>query len=215
MPTHADPHQRERLQWDIEELIRPGGLIDQIEELMPKQTATADTNKCHRGHLFGPPIPWHAEAAAVLMDIHVGARDLENLIRYQINGTTRNRGGSDGNTRLAIREIGRLSYALPAAQVEDAAAMVRRWVTAARQIGDIDQADRWVPLPRQPGHYPPPCPYCDTYALRMSRRAGEVRCINPECADARGRRPVARMAHGLLSGDAYLAFADGREVTYQ
>lgn len=215
MTLCADPQICERLTWEVEELINPGGLIDQLNKLMPEQICSADADKSHRGQQFGAPIPWHPEAGQIYMTIHAGARELENNMRYQLNRTTKQRGGSDNNTRKALTEITRLAYALPAPTVEDATAMVRQWVTAARQIRDIDQADRWVPLPRTPGHYPPPCPYCDTYALRMSRRAGEVRCINPDCTDGRGRRPVARMAHGLLSGDAYLAFADGREVTYQ
>ena len=215
MTTRTDPQLCERLTWEVEELINPGGILDQLKQLMPQQTATAETDKSHRGQQFGAPIPWHPEAGHVYMTIHAGARELENEIRYRLNGTLKNRGGSDGNPRAALAAITQLAYALPAEHVEDAAALVGKWVTAARQIRDIDQADRWVPLPRTPGHYPPPCPYCSTYALRMSRRAGEVRCINTECQDGRGRRPVARMAHGLLSGDAYLAFADGREVTYQ
>jgi hypothetical protein len=108
-----------------------------------------------------------------------------------------------------------LAYAVPAEVAADAAERVAHWVRSARQIRDLDQADRWVPLPRDPGRMPPPCPYCDTYSLRMSRRAGEVRCIAPECCDDRGRRPVARMEIGQLSGDAYLAFADGREIVYR
>lgn len=211
----AAPLTHDRLHWDVEELTNAGGLLDQLNALLPVPTSTLDNSPLRHIKTFGAPAPWHPEAGNILMAIHAGARDLENEMRYRLNGTTAKRGGSEVNTRKALASVVRLAYALPAPVVEDAANQVAGWVRAARQIHDIDQTDRWVPLPRAPGMMPPPCPYCDTYALRMSRRAGEVRCINPECVDDRGRRPVARMAYGHLTGDAYLAFGDGREVVYE
>ena len=149
------------------------------------------------------------------MAIHTGARDLETEMRYRVTKTIRGRGGSDANTRLALRAVGGLVYAVPGPVADDAARRVAQWAENIRTVGDIDQAHRWTPLPQAPGCDPPPCPYCDLFSLRMSRTAYLVRCINSACVDDRDRRPVARMMAGGLTGDAYLAFGDGREVVYQ
>lgn len=205
---------QDQLTGDIDTLTKPGGLLDQLTALITEQASNPDTKHITK-RLTGSSPPWHAEAAHVLTEIHQGARDLENDIRYSITGRTMTRGGSDANTRKALHAITQLTPAVPEHITRHAAGQIAGWVRAAQRIRDIDQTERWVPLPRMPGMRPPPCPYCRTYGLRMNRMAGEVRCVNRECVDDEGRRPVARMEHGRLTGDAYLAFADGREVIYQ
>lgn len=204
----------EQLSWDVEELTRHGGLLDTLSGLLPEIVSVADVGTTTGHKVSGSPAPWHAEAADVLMTIHAGARELENAMRYRITGNARTRGGSDANTRDALAAVVKLAPALPEPIADDAAAQVARWVRQARQVRDIDQADRWVSLPRMPGMLPPPCPYCLTYALRMSRIAGEVRCLNVDCRDDNGRRPIARMQYGRLSGDGMLVFADGSLIVY-
>lgn len=200
---------------DVDHLVRPGGILDQLEALLPEPVADPSTGTTSHHKVTGSPAPWHAEAAAVLLDIHAGARELEADLKYRVAGRAPEpRGGSDVNTRSALRSIVRLAEALDDDQVKDAARTVGRWVTTARQLRDIDQADRWEPLPRRPGALPPPCEYCATYSLRWNRRSGEVRCVNGDCRDGDGHRPVARMEIGRLTGTAALVWRDGRTVTY-
>jgi len=200
---------------DVDHLVRPGGILDQLEALLPEPVADPSTGTTSHHKVTGSPAPWHAEAAAVLLDIHAGARELEADLKYRVTGRAPEpRGGSDVNTRSALRSIVRLAEALDDDQVKDAARTVGRWVTTARQLRDIDQADRWEPLPRRPGALPPPCEYCATYSLRWNRRSGEVRCVNGDCRDGDGHRPVARMEIGRLTGTAALVWRDGRTVTY-
>lgn len=205
----------ERLSWDVEELTRYGGLLDILSALLPEPVAIATVGAYGVHRVSGSPAPWHAEAADVLMAIHAGARELENDMRYRVTGNASNRGGSDANTRDALAAVVALAPAVSEPAARDAAGLVARWVRQARQVRDVDQADRWVTLPRMPGMSPPPCPYCQTYALRMSRTAGEVRCLNAECLDDDGRRPVARMEYGRLSGDGVLVFRDGSQIVYE
>jgi hypothetical protein len=199
---------------DVDHLVRPGGILDTLEALLPEQVTDPTGEPSHQ-KVTGSPAPWHAEAAAILLDVTEGSRRLEASLRRDVSGRLgERRGSSDHNTRAALRSIVRLAEALDDDQVKTAARIVGRWVTFARQLRDIDEADRWEPLPRQPGALPPACPYCATYSLRWNRRSGEVRCVNVECRDGDGARPVARMEIGRFTGTAALVWRDGRSVTY-
>lgn len=200
---------------DVDHLVRPGGILDALEALLPEPVADPQTGGGNRAKVSGSPAPWHAEAAAILLDITEGARRLEASLRRDVSGRLGDRrGNSTPNTRAALKSAVRLCEALDDGQVKTAARIVAHWVTAARQLRDIDEADRWEPLPRRPGTLPPPCDHCQTYSLRWNRRSGEVRCVLPDCRDDDGHRPVARMEIGRFSGQAALVWRDGRTVTY-
>lgn len=199
---------------DVDHLVRPGGILDTLEALLPEQVTDPAAIGAHQ-EITGSPAPWHTEAAAILLTIHEGARRLEASLRRAVTGRHgARRGSSTPNTRAALKSCVRLAEALTDDQVETAARIVAHWVTAARQLRDIDQADRWEPLPRQPGMLPPACDYCATYSLRWNQRSNEVRCVNPDCYDADGHRPIARMEIGRLTGTAALVWRDGRTATY-
>jgi hypothetical protein len=199
---------------DVNELTRDGGVLDQLEQLLPEQVTDPTTGGGHQ-KITGSPAPWHAEAAAALLTIHEEARRLEASLRREVTGNLgRRRGGSQTNTREALDAIVKLTEAVCDDEVKTAARIVARWVTSARQIRDIDQADRWEPLPRLPGMLPPACDWCSTYALRMNRLTGEVRCTNSRCRDEEKRRPVALIVTGTYSGQSSLVWQDGRSVVY-
>lgn len=194
---------------DVDHLVRPGGLLDRLEALLPEQVTDPSSGGTRR-KVAGSPAPWNAEAAAVLLDIHEGARRLEAALRQAVTGRLgERRGASTENTRAALKSIVRLAEALDEDRQADAARIVSRWVTAARQLRDIDEADRWEPLPRCPGELPPKCPWCDCFSLRMCKARSEVRCLNSVCVDERGRRPIARLEIGTVSGEPMLVFDDG------
>lgn len=196
---------------DIHELVRPGGILAHLVALLREPVAdpTVGTRSHHK--VSGSPAPWHVDVAVVYTDIHAGARRLENDLLEQLTGRRRRppRGGSDDNTREALRSIEKLLAGVDPARQRDAAEEVASWLRAARRLRDIDTQETWSPLPRAPRATPPTCPYCQLFSLRMNRRAGEVRCMNRDCVDDDGERPVATMG---VSG--VLLFRDGYQVTY-
>lgn len=200
-----------RLREDVRQLTRDGGLLDQINKLIGELNKN-QADKTITGETMATRPPWHAEAANMIMTIHSGARELENELRLHCGYNPINRGGSENNTRQSLNAIAKLAYAVDKHALKRAAKQIDAWVTGILQISDIDQSEKWVPLPRRPRMAPPPCPYCRTYMLRMLRRAGEVRCFNPACRDNEGHRPHARMEYGQYSGTAYVLFADGTEI---
>ena len=161
--------------------------------------------------------PWQGEAAAVYWTIHFGARNLEDACRYAIGlkPLTPRRGGSADNTDEALKTIGNYGPTLPADMLGEVRRRVESWATSIDQLSDIDLADVWVPVPRQPGALPPACPYCQLFTLRMTVRREIVRCFNPPCRDTAGVPPVARMERGKLTGDGMLVFNDSTVIHYR
>jgi hypothetical protein len=93
---------------------------------------------------------------------------------------------------------------------------VERWVRIAGALPAIDETESWSALPNLPAlGAPPPCPYCGTLALRMRKRAGEVRCFFPSCEDGDGRPTRARMERGRLTGEARMVFGDGTMMMFE
>lgn len=161
--------------------------------------------------------PWQGEAAAAYWTIHFGARNVEDVCREHVGlpPLRPRRGGSSANTDEALRMIANCAPTLPADILRAVRARVEKWATMIEQLSDIDLADVWVPVPRQPGALPPACPYCTLFTLRMTVRREIVRCFNPACRDADGRPPIARMERGRLTGDGMLVFADQTVVHYR
>lgn len=213
--TNATPGSIEQIALDVAELTREAGIIDQLRELLPEQPEDPTIGTMSRTKA-GSRAPWHPEAAAAFVAIHAGARELERDLRYRVTGHSgKERGGTDQNTRDALAAITSLVYAVDEPTQRETGHEIATWLRAARQIRDIDRQDRWVPLPRQKGYLPPACDYCHTYALRMNRRTGAVRCSNSGCIDDNGDRPTARMHIGRYSGQGALVWRDGREVIYK
>ncbi len=203
----------EQLRLDVHELVRPGGLLDTLEALVPEQVGDPSVGRLSRRLAHSAP-PWHTEAAETLMLIHTGARDTEAKLAYLVLHIRRRRGSSWANTRHALEAIPDLATRAGRPHDDHARREVELWIRMARQLRDVDQQERWATLPRQPGHIPPPCPYCGTYALRWSPTSGNVRCTNTDCVDEGGHRPKATMRQGRYSGQAALVWRDGREICY-
>lgn len=190
-------------------------LLPRLAELLPEQVADPTRGTLSHHRVTGSPAPWHPEAGPVLMTIHAGAREVETLLRYHLTGRLgEDRGGSDGNTEAALEAIVRLVYGVP----DDLARFVRReldrWIEQARQIRDIGESERWIPIHVPKGQLPPACPYCRTYSLRVAQESGRVRCANPRCEDGSGQRPAGRIDRNRLDGSAMLVWADGRTIYY-
>lgn len=149
--------------------------------------------------------PWNSAAADAYWDLYFGAGNLVNEMRYAI-GLRILRVPNRGED--AFRQIYNLAPSSPPEVVAEACRRLERWAERAMQVPAIDESEPWVPVPGI-GPKPPACPFCNTYALRMKRRAGEVRCFFPDCADADGSPTCARMEPGRMTGEARLVFGDG------
>ena len=57
----------------------------------------------------------------------------------------------------------------------------------------------------------PACPYCQRPMLRVYARDGRVTCLAyGSCLDSNGRHPVGTLTIGAVSGEPYIAWADGK-----
>ena len=190
-------------------------LLDQLRALLTEQVADATRGSTQHHKVTGSPAPWHPEAGPVLMTIHAGARELERDLRYHVTGRMpEERGGSDGNTAAALDSIVRLVHGVPDDHARDARRDLDRWIEQAKQVRDIGEAERWIPIHVPAGHLPPECPYCKTFSLRVAQESGRVRCANQVCEDGEGNRPSGRIDKNRLNGSAMLVWADGRTIYY-
>lgn len=190
-------------------------LLPRLAELLPEQVADPTRGTLSHHRVTGSPAPWHPEAGPVLMTIHAGVRELEADLRYHVTGCAGTaRGGSDGNTLAALDAIVRLAFGTPDDVAQDAARRLGRWIEQARQIRDIGESERWIPIHVPKGQLPPSCPYCRTFGLRVAQESGRVACANPKCVDENGERPKGRIDKNRLDGSAMLVWADGRIAYY-
>lgn len=155
--------------------------------------------------------PWAAEAANAYWLIWFGSRTLADRMRAGLG--LQDVGWPRGGHGLAV--IRSVASVADEAMLRDARQVVERWRDTALQIRDIDEADRWVPVPRALGSRPPQCPYCKTMSLRLNRARGVVRCAFPGCADSAGNPTQARMEFVPDSGEGILVFDDDMTLTFR
>lgn len=139
------------------------------------------------------PAPWNAAVALCRLDLHALVRGIEAEWRVEIGIPVRPRGGSDANTREALRALERLAPAVTEATAISAARKLSRWTRTAQLIlGDAERPRR---LPEVLGSGDAICPACARKSLRMWAMTGIVRCVSPGCcaeaqveyAEAEGR----------------------------
>lgn len=173
----------------------------------------------------GTRMPGNVAALHAIMDAHAGVRDLEVTFRLQVTGVLRERGGSHGNTIVALEALPDLAGAVDVqhryetdgqgrrkpckCQHCEALRGLTRWALAIQQLPAVDTAPRWIPIRPGPDGLPPKCPWCETFSLRLSVEYGEIRCVYPGCKDDDGNRPQARLEISRVSGQAVLAWKSG------
>ncbi|MCK2214269.1 hypothetical protein MF672_010770 [Actinomadura sp. ATCC 31491] len=182
-------------------------LLAMLWALVPTTGAAAPAGGGH--HVTGSPAPWHPEAGPLLYTISEEARRLEASLRREVTGHTgERRGGSDANTVAALDAIVALSYGVPEASARRAGAIVSRWIRSARQVTAVGLEARPTRIPVPPGQPQPPCPYCNTFSLRVLPHDRAIWCINGDCTDLAGRRPRGRLGYDHL-GDPMIVWDDG------
>lgn len=158
------------------------------------------------------PLPGNAQALNALLGAHEGIRRLEVALKATASGGTTSRdrrGGSAGNTAVALEQLPKLAAAVSDGDREMAVFYLTKWINEAKAVHGIDEATRWRPLPRRPGEgLPPRCPYCRTFQLRADVDSQVVACTMRSCRDRNGVPPVATYAEGP-QGRPRLYWADG------
>jgi hypothetical protein len=158
----------------------------------------------------GSRAPWNPAVATALLDARQGIRDLECEMRTEVTGAPgRPRGGSDGNTRDALKAISAMEQAVSRDHVADALRQLISWANTIRRLPSIDDLPHWRRLRPGPDGMPPRCPFCETFSLRVAVESGVVGCWFPGCTDSEGRRPQARLEISRLNGSGVLVWNDG------
>jgi hypothetical protein len=194
-----------RLSDNTAELI---ALLPRLEEELPekKRNPYGGFGSGSGGH--HPLAAWNVQAAMLILDVHVGARELECNLRYQIAGTIWVRGGSEGNTERCLKGLPSLAMGVPYDVQVTALRRMESWIYRGRLVlGDAEPVSR---LPRLPGESEPRCPYGEHKGtLRVRHTTGVVTCLHPACRDGNGQKPVGRIELGVYSGEPLIAWADG------
>lgn len=151
------------------------------------------------GKIAHSPPPWNAAAALCRMELHALVREIEGRWRAAAGFTVVVRGGSDANTRVALRALGNLCEAR-GVDARGGAGDLERWARGARMVlGDLER-------PRRLGG-DIVCPFCSGKSLRMLAIRGIVFCVSPLCRTPEGERPQAQME--------YVAASDSVELVWQ
>ncbi len=153
----------------VDELIGTDQLLERVAQLLhhDQTPGLQDTALAKRPTRPAPPAPWNDHAAAVLLDIHAGARDVEaNLTRLAFSRTL-TRSGSDIHTRRALRNIPDLIAHCGALfpdhwVVASSTKQLLAWPRSCRLL--LDEA-RWgeEPWTKAPGGLR--CPHCQRRLL--------------------------------------------------
>jgi hypothetical protein len=207
----TDTRQDNRLVQRIAEAVQDAGkLLDQLQMLLPEADETGpSTGTMHAAPESRPP--WNEAAANAYTTIWQGAHNVARTMAYELGIST----GDLGHGWTALSRIANFAPSVTEWTAKYVVHQLERWVDVARQIPAIDESEPWVPVPAAPGCLPPKCPFCGTFALRMQRRRGLVRCFLPGCHDGDQHPTRARMEPGRMTGEARLVFGDGTMQHWQ
>lgn len=182
---HADPGSlRERLKNSTQEAWR---LYCALEVMLPYKEAGRG-QPISRQKLTASTIPWHGTAAGAVHDFYAEVRRLEVNVRASITGIRGiRRGGSDGNTKMALQSIVNFSHSVDDQTVLGVLNYIDSWIRRARAVFNPDMGLHR--LPRQPEEQEMRCPWCEYQTMRWQPATGIIVCINPECRNDQGQRP--------------------------
>jgi hypothetical protein len=203
-----------RTQHDLDELSQT---IDKCRALLPELSALMADRPglgLQAGtvgrHAPRSTEPWADEAAHAYFTIYIGSKTLANEMRASLGMPSHPwPPGENG-----LEQVQAFAIIVDPTMLRYARKQASRWLTTALRIRDIDEAEVWTPVPRDPDSEPPFCPYCNTLSLRVNRRLGEVRCLFSGCQDADGNPTRARMEFDRRTGDGVLVFDDSTTITY-
>ena len=153
------------------------GYRDRLEGLVAEPSAPGGAGAGVAPRAAEPPLPGNAPAFAALMVIWEAVPRLEAAIRLAVAGHPGGRRPSSERHFLeALESVVALSGGLGEDGEALAARALERLADLARRVPDIDEAQRWRPVPQRP------CPSCGCYFLRVlidarGQPAGRVECF--------------------------------------
>ena len=150
--------------------------------------------------------PWCASVAHAIMDLHARSRDAEACLRIALKLPKRERGGSGGNTKLALESIVRLAHGADDSYVISNVKWMEAWSRQALMA--LNVAEPLRRLPRVEGEPERKCPFCGNRTLRMLSVKGTIKCLDKECRDAKGNRPVAHLKYSEFTKQLELIWQD-------
>lgn len=155
--------------------------------IVPQQER-ASTERISRQRRVSSTVPWNARAAHLTQELHSEVRRIEVHLKAALTGVHGvRRGGSDANTRFALKSIARLVETSNDQAVLGIASYLDGWVRRAEAVLHPDRGLHR--LPRAPGEGEARCPYCTRHTLRWQPLTGIVICVNPACRDTEDNRP--------------------------
>ena len=194
---HADPGSlRERLKDGTESAWR---LYCALEVMLPYKEASRG-QPIARQKLTASTIPWHGAAAGLIHDFYAEVRRLEVNLAANITGIRGvRRGGSDGNTRMALRSIVNYSHSVDDQTVAGVLGFIDGWVRSAEAVFNPDLGLHRIP--REPGEKELRCPWCEFQTMRWQPASGIIVCINPECRTDLDVRPRWQAAYEIVGDE--------------
>ncbi len=192
----ADPGSpQERLRESIEKAWR---LYCALEVMLPYKEA-GHGEPISRQKLTASTIPWHGAAAGLIHDFYAEVRRIEVNLKAHITGIRGiRRGGSDGNTRMALQSIANFAVSEDTQTVVGVLGYIDSWIRKAEGVFNPDLGLHR--LPREPEEKEMRCPYCEYLTMRWQPATGIIVCVNPECRNGDGARP-RWLAEYAVSGD--------------
>jgi hypothetical protein len=182
---HADPGSlRERLKSSIESSWR---LYCALEVMLPYKEPSRG-QPISRQKLSASTIPWHGAAAGLIHEYYIEVRRLEVNLKATLTGIRGvRRGGSDGNTQMALRSIANYTMTADDQTIRGVLGYVDSWIRRAEAVFNPDMGLHRIP--REPGGEELRCPWCEYQTMRWQPASGIIVCINPECRNDLGVRP--------------------------
>lgn len=181
----ADPGSlQERLKNSTESAWR---LYCSLEVMLPFKEASRG-QPIARQKLTASTIPWHGQAAGLIGEFYAEVRRLEVNLASAITGIRGvRRGGSDGNTRMALRAINNYAPSVDDQSILGVIGYLERWIRRAEAVFNPDLGLHRIP--REPGEEELRCPWCQFQTMRWQPATGIIVCVNPECLTEDGVRP--------------------------
>lgn len=190
--TSTDPSDlRARLNQAATQAWRLNGLLELLVPY-PERGGGDGIDPDRAGKRIHPPIPWHSQAAMLVLELHTDVRRLELSLNLQVVGRRPARGDASAGTNLALKAICALCESVDDDEVRAVLRQLSAWTYRAEVALGLGAPLRR--LPRQTDEngrgVEPRCPWCGFQTLRFRPVPGTINCVNPGCTDDDGRRPL-------------------------
>lgn len=194
---NAEPGSlRDRLKNSTQEAWR---LYCALEVMLPYKEA-GQGQQISRQKLTASTIPWHGAAASAIHDFYCEVRRLEVNMKAHITGIRGvRRGGSDGNTKMALQSVVNYCWSADDQTVLGVLGYLESWIRRSQAIFNPDYGLHRIP--RVPDEEEMRCPWCSFQTMRWQPATGVIVCVNPECRNDQDVRPRWRADYEVV-GDA-------------